>query len=825
MAEMGARVRRALVEADAGHAARDVRGEPDAEFDGVRIDDRRIRRHGGWAEDVARTRRDDGGRSGRERPARAGRECVAGRVLGARIRGSAMDRERVDGLARERRRGRHDRRARTGVIDDGGAHQRIGGVAQLERTAADRRGAHRLVEGHRRLHRDAHADRGARGRGRAHLRRRRVGAVGRDVGARGRGEERVLHALDARHGERDRRAVALDAAQYARAHARRQHPVQPVGCGVMRHREGQRAAVPGLRSEGRGIARVEPGEHLPPGDDRYAVRLRGGDGGGRLLGSGDVGVGVDRVDAVEALAADRAVKQRVDRERVGLPRFVGHLRRGHVDVDVGAVEIGETHRHRRTREQTRHVVDPARWPEVVRRVEPQAVAQFDCRARGPVAPDDAVVALAHGGRQARELRLPVGHLGRVERRQRGWREVQAVRVQMQADFEAERVVLRRLRVGHRRARIDVGRAADAFPVGDRASGRAVRDELVEPPGGAAVAVVVTRHEDSGLLAVRQVPEPGQRLRIHALDEIGQQALLFVGLRDRDLVQVDPVRLRIRGGRAEELVVGADRREAVALLGRPRGIALPGVDHRLREVERERRGLAETRRIERDRRIGGGDRRRAVERREPCRAVGREQAGRAVELHRVAHDAVAGGSRGIDLQVAGRERRAGRSDAEHTGERSVRRHHDQVAARVHPVRQQRDLAGGHRHLGDDDDVVARQQRGRERGDVGDRELVEAFGTQDFGVVGRERRGTRGDDQDGPARSHGRIGRGARHRRQRRGTQEGDPRQKQPDQAHLPLKHLVQHLRSSIFFLLRHLPRTAGSLIQIKLTASLPRYRAD
>ena len=66
-------------------------------------------------------------------------------------------------------------------------------------------------------------------------------------------------------------------------------------------------------------------------DDRFRARMRD-----------RVGVHVGDEEAVVALGAERAVEQRVDRERLGLIRLVGHLRRRLVDVDHGAVEPSRT---------------------------------------------------------------------------------------------------------------------------------------------------------------------------------------------------------------------------------------------------------------------------------------------------------------------------------------------------------------------------------------------------------------------------------------------------------------------------------------------------
>ena len=151
-----------------------------------------------------------------------------------------------------------------------------------------------------------------------------------------------------------------------------------------------------------------------------------------------------------------------------------------------------------------------------------------------------------------------------------------------------------LGVGDRRAGIDVGRGADALPVGHRAAGRARCQVAVELPARAAVAVVVAGHDDRRLVAAREVPEPRERhpVGVHLRDQVGQQPLLLVGLRDRDLVEVDPVGLDVAGLRPEEQVVGADRRDLpVALLARPGRVALAGVDDRARQVVGERGRLA------------------------------------------------------------------------------------------------------------------------------------------------------------------------------------------------------------------------------------------
>ena len=192
--------------------------------------------------------------------------------------------------------------------------------------------------------------------------------------------------------------------------------------------------------------------------------------------------------------------------------------------------------------------------------------------------------------------LPVGQLRREEVLELGGRPVAAVRRRRAAPTSkpcASYEVACAFVSGE--FGIDVGRAADALPVG-HASSRAgsAPPADVEAPGGAAGAVVVAGHDDDGLLVAREVPEARERHDGRWLmrsDQVGEQPLLLVGLRDGDLVEVDPVRLRIARRGAEEQVVAADRGDAVALLPGPGRVALARVDDRAREVVGERGGLA------------------------------------------------------------------------------------------------------------------------------------------------------------------------------------------------------------------------------------------
>jgi len=69
-------------------------------------------------------------------------------------------------------------------------------------------------------------------------------------------------------------------------------------------------------------------------------------------------------------------------------------------------------------------------------------------------------------------------------------------------------------------------------------------------------MIVARHDNDRFEVFGEVPETRQRFvrRIHLQNKVSQQPLLLIGLWDRDLVQIGPVRLRIETRSAEEQVV-------------------------------------------------------------------------------------------------------------------------------------------------------------------------------------------------------------------------------------------------------------------------------
>ena len=224
------------------------------------------------------------------------------------------------------------------------------------------------------------------------------------------------------------------------------------------------------------------------------------------------------------------------------------------------------------------VADPAAGVVVVVRVEPDPVRELDLRLRRPVDPVDAVGAAGDRRRDARVLgrrtraaasskdvgqrrRRPVAQPGSCRRRR-----------DVQRDLEALRRVGGGLRVRERRVRVDVRRRAHALPVGDRAAGRAGghvagrSGRRCRRCAWSSPVITTAAFSPRGRYQKRG---SGVRSRVHQRDQVRQQPLLLVGLRDRDLVQVDPVGLQVAGLGAEEQVVRAGRRRCRRDPGRPR----------------------------------------------------------------------------------------------------------------------------------------------------------------------------------------------------------------------------------------------------------------
>ncbi len=134
-------------------------------------------------------------------------------------------------------------------------------------------------------------------------------------------------------------------------------------------------------------------------------------------------------------------------------------------------------------------------------------------------------------------------------------------------------------------------------------------------------MVIAGHDDHGLLAAREVPEARQRhvVQVHLQDQVGQQALLFIRLRDGDLIQIDPVGV----GSVVEQVVGAHRAAAAIPVGvNPGRVALARIDHRFCQVVGKSGCLAAVGAYleQSDRRVGCGGGGIGIKRRQGGRAV-------------------------------------------------------------------------------------------------------------------------------------------------------------------------------------------------------------
>ena len=248
--------------------------------------------------------------------------------------------------------------------------------------------------------------------------------------------------------------------------------------------------------------------------------------------------------------------------------------------------------------------------------------------------------------------------------------------------------------------------------------------------GPAARVVVAGHDHDSPLAAREVPEARHRHAVgaHLRDQVRQQPLLFVRLRDRDLVEVDPV--------GEEQVVRADRRDlTVALLTCPRGVPLTRLHDRAGQVVGERRCLTAGRAHapQRHRRAGRRGRRAAVQVGHLGGARKRPAVGAVVELHGVAGDARTGAGGRVDPDVSVVEIARVGAQPKHARERGTRPHRDEVAPALHPVRQGRCLRRRHGARRENHDAVAAQGGGRDLADVPHLERVQALRGEDLGVV--------------------------------------------------------------------------------------------
>src|SRR5688572_25154166 len=102
--------------------------------------------------------------------------------------------------------------------------------------------------------------------------------------------------------------------------------------------------------------------------------------------------------------------------------------------------------------------------------------------------------------------------------------------------------------------------------------------MVEGPGcSTRGAVVVASHNNRRFITFRQIPQLRQwfAVLVHIADEVRQQTLLLVGLRNSNFIEVDVISL----SSSEKEVVRPNGGTAVAFLASPGRIALAGIDYR------------------------------------------------------------------------------------------------------------------------------------------------------------------------------------------------------------------------------------------------------
>ena len=121
----------------------------------------------------------------------------------------------------------------------------------------------------------------------------------------------------------------------------------------------------------------------------------------------------------------------------------------------------------------------------------------------------------------------------------------------------------------------------------------------------------------------------------------------------------------------------------------------------------------------------------------------------MELNRLVGDSCSWYHRRIHLQIRIVERAAWRAQAQQPGQLCIRAHGNQVTTSIDPVAEQGHLRAAQRHLAKDHHIVAVEYGGRNLNDVSDGEGIQAFRTQNFGIVATEWIGRIGNNQDRPA----------------------------------------------------------------------------
>ncbi len=116
------------------------------------------------------------------------------------------------------------------------------------------------------------------------------------------------------------------------------------------------------------------------------------------------------------------------------------------------------------------------------------------------------MALSYRWRHGVVFGRPLTELLGIKRLQRSQREIPATGIQMQADFEAIRMIGSGLGTGQRRIGIKIRSAAHALPVFYGTVCRTCGLELIEAAGRAIIAVVVARHDHDCFFVAWKIPK-------------------------------------------------------------------------------------------------------------------------------------------------------------------------------------------------------------------------------------------------------------------------------------------------------------------------------
>src|SRR5262245_5042279 len=419
------------------------------------------------------------------------------------------------------------------------------------------------------------------------------------------------------------------------------------------------------------------------------------------------------------------------------------MRRRLVNIDDRAVEIGVAHGKARTSHESRAVLNPSPRIIIVIHIQPDAVVEFHFGMSRRVAPRGNVSAIGFLRGKTGVFRRERGKVEREEVLEGLGRPVLAIRAHMRAKVESLIMIGKRLPGCKPRTRVQPAGRAVATPICDGTWLRAFIDEHVECGlGTVRCAVVIAGHQDDCLLHAREIPEPRQweEVTMHVKNHIGEEPLEFVGLRDLYFIQIYKIGVAVT---AEEEIVRADWRLAVAILPFPGRISLPGIDNGSGEIEGKRRRLPTSVGLKiwqlpmRNRWIGSSLCGAGIEGRDLSRLHERIKVGGAMILNSLIDDAGAGLPGGVDLQIGVGTNRRGVSESEERSEFFVRTHGDQLSTtKNNPRNKHFRLRRGKLHFAEDGHFVWDKHRAIKLCYVEDVEAINPFGAQYLLIILRE-----------------------------------------------------------------------------------------